>query len=176
MRNHLPTMLARPYGAAAVQGRVRRSPIYPLTLLYDRRCAVCRLEMDELRERDRDQKLRFIDISQDGFDATPFGATLEELNARMHAVDAQGRTHRGVPALRLAYAAVELGWLWAPTGWPLLRKLAGAFYAVFARHRYVISRVAAPLIERIAAARMARRMRRCANGVCERTEVERSTS
>lgn len=142
--------------------------IYPLTLLYDRRCAVCRLEMDELRERDRDAKLNFIDISQDGFDAAPWGATIEQLNALIHAVDAQGRTHRGVPALRLAYAAVGLGWLWAPTGWPLLRKLFDAFYALFARHRYAISRIAAPLIEHLAAARMARRMRRCANGVCER--------
>ncbi len=101
----------------------RKASFYPLTLLYDRRCAVCRLEMDALRERDREAKLIFIDISQDGFEAAPWGATLDELNALMHAVDAQGRTHRGVPALRMAYGAVGLGWLWAPTGWPLLRRL-----------------------------------------------------
>jgi len=161
MRNDVPTIRPelRPMPAES---------IYPLTLLYDRRCAVCRLEMDELRERDREAKLNFIDISQDGFDAAPWGATLADLNAVIHAIDARGRTHRGVPALRMAYAAVGLGWLWAPTGWPLLRKLFDAFYAVFARHRYVISRSAAPLIEHVAAARRARRMRRCGNGVCER--------
>lgn len=143
-------------------------PIYPLTLLYDRRCAVCRLEMDELQARDSDSKLRFVDISQDGFDAAVWGATLAELNAVIHARDAQGCTHRGVSALRLAYVAVGRGWVLAPTGWPVLRPLSDAFYAWFARHRYGISRLLSPLIEHIAAARTARRMQRCASGVCER--------
>jgi predicted DCC family thiol-disulfide oxidoreductase YuxK len=142
--------------------------IYPLTLLYDRRCAVCRLEMDDLRARDDESKLRFIDISEDGFDAVPWGATQDELNAVIHARDAQGKTHNGVPALRLAYAAVGRSWLLAPTGWPILRPLCDAFYVWFARHRYGISRRLSPLIETIAAARLARRMHRCAGGVCER--------
>jgi stearoyl-CoA desaturase (delta-9 desaturase) len=141
---------------------------YPLTLLYDRGCAVCRSEMDALRERDEGRgRLRFIDIAAPDFDAAPWGATREQLNALIHAVDAQGRVHVGVPALRLAYAAVGLGWLWAPTRWPLLRPCFDGFYAWFARHRYGISRFAAPLIEHIAAARMARRMRRCAGGFCD---------
>lgn len=142
--------------------------VYPLTLLYDRNCRVCRLEMDELRERDAASKLRFIDISAEGFDAAAWGATPAQLDALLHAVDARGHTHRGVPALRLAYAAVGRGALLAATGWPLLRPLFGAAYAVFARHRHRISRIAAPLIEHIAAARMARRMQCCAAGACER--------
>jgi predicted DCC family thiol-disulfide oxidoreductase YuxK len=142
--------------------------MHPLTLLYDRRCSVCRLEMDELRARDRASKLRFVDISAEGFDAAAWGATAGELGALLHAVDALGRTHRGMPALRLAYAAVGLGALWAPTGWPLLRPLFDAAYAAFARHRYRISRVAAPLIDRIAAARVTRRMQRCTDGHCQR--------
>jgi predicted DCC family thiol-disulfide oxidoreductase YuxK len=178
MSNDIPTAQAKPNGVRLAlpadlpqRPELRPRPvqsIVPITLLYDRGCAVCRLEMDALRERDRFQKLRLIDISQDGFDAGPFNATLAELNALIHAIDAHGRTYRGVPALRMAYAAVGLGWLWAPTGWPLLHKLVDVLYASFARHRDVISRVAAPLIEHLAAARMARRMRRCANGVCER--------
>jgi fatty-acid desaturase/predicted DCC family thiol-disulfide oxidoreductase YuxK len=142
--------------------------IYPLTLLYDRRCAVCRLEMDELQARDTHSKLRFVDISQDGFDAAAWGATLAELNAVIQARDAQGRAHQGVPALRLAYAAVGRGWLVAPTDWPVLRPLFDVLYAWFARHRYGISRLMSPVIEHIAAARAARRMQRCAGGVCER--------
>jgi predicted DCC family thiol-disulfide oxidoreductase YuxK len=182
MRNDPP---ARPAAAARVlePGEVDRvvghgppepraattaCPLYPLTLLYDSSCAVCRLEMDELRERDAAAKLRLIDISAPGFDAAAYGATLAEMNALLHAVDAQGRTHRGVAALRMAYTAVGLGRLVAPTGWPLLRPLFDGAYAVFARHRYGISRLARPLIERIAAARAARRMQRCARGVCER--------
>ncbi len=152
-----------------VRTRAGSASVYPLTLLYDGACPVCALEMDELRVRDEPtQRLRLIDISAPAFDAAPWGATQEELGALMHAVDAQGRTHRGVPALRLAYAAVGLGWLWAPTRWPLLRRVFDALYAAFARHRRGISRAAAPLIEHIAAARMTRRMQRCAGGACKR--------
>jgi predicted DCC family thiol-disulfide oxidoreductase YuxK len=155
--------------AAPEQGRSQlTSPIDPLTLLYDRRCAVCRLEMDDLRARDTDSKLRFVDISVTGFEAASWGATLAELNALIHARDARGRMHRGVPALRLAYAAVGRGWLLAPTHWPVLRPIFDAFYAWFARHRYGFSRLLSPLIERIAASRTARRMQRCVGGVCER--------
>jgi predicted DCC family thiol-disulfide oxidoreductase YuxK len=153
-----------------------KAPVYPLTLLYDRQCPVCRLEMDELRAFDSDQRLRFEDISAPGFDAAPWGATAAELDALMHAVDAEGRTWRGVPALRLAYSAVGRGRLWAPTAWPLLRPLFDAGYAWFARHRRGISRAAAPLIERVAAARTARRMQRCADGVCARAENRRRPS
>jgi stearoyl-CoA desaturase (delta-9 desaturase) len=142
--------------------------IHPLTLLYDRACSVCRLEMDRLHERDRGSKLRFVDISAAGFDPSAWGASQAELEALLHAVDAQGRIHRGVPALRLAYDAVGLGAIWAPTAWPLLRPAFNAAYAAFARHRYRISRVVAPLIEHVAAARMARRMRRCSGGTCGR--------
>jgi predicted DCC family thiol-disulfide oxidoreductase YuxK len=140
---------------------------YPLTLLFDRNCAFCRHEMAALRERDAGRgRLRFVDISAPGFDAAAWGATPEELDARLHAVDALGRTHRGVPALRLAYTAVGLGLLWAPTRWPGLRWLSDAGYAAFARHRYAISKWAAPLIAHVAAVRTQRRLQRCADGVC----------
>jgi predicted DCC family thiol-disulfide oxidoreductase YuxK len=145
-----------------------RATVYPLTLLYDGRCAVCRSEMDALRVRDEVQsRLRFVDISASAFEAARWGATLDALNARLHAVDVQGRTLIGVPALRAAYAAVGMGWLWAPTRWPLLRPLSDALYAALARHRYGLSRALSPLIERWAAVRTVRRMKRCGEGHCK---------
>ncbi len=137
------------------------SPLtYPLSLLYDRACPVCRSEMHALAARDRRARLRLVDISAPGFDPASWGdATLAELNARIHAVDARGVTLRGVSALRAAYAAVGLGAWVAPIGWPLVAPLAERAYDVFARHRYGISRAAAPLIDALAAWR-ARRARR----------------
>ena len=93
---------------------------YPLHLLYDSACPVCRLEMHELAARDVHGRLRLVDIAAPGFDPTPWGATLEAMNARTHAVDAAGVTTIGVAALRLAYAAVGLGAWFEPTRWPLL--------------------------------------------------------
>ena len=156
---------------------------YPLHLLYDSACPVCRLEMHELAARDVHGRLRLVDIAAPGFDPTPWGATLEAMNARTHAVDAAGVTTIGVAALRLAYAAVGLGAWFEPTRWPLLAPLFEAGYSRFARHRYAIGRAARPLIDAIAARRASRRaasvharMRACAEGACDITPHGRSPS
>jgi predicted DCC family thiol-disulfide oxidoreductase YuxK len=139
---------------------------YPLTLLYDGTCPVCNLEMDNLKARSSEGLLRFVDISLPGFDPTPYGATLPAMNALIHAQRADGSLVIGVEVFRLAYAAVGLGRLTAPTGWPVLRPLVDAAYAVFARHRMFASRVAMPLITWIAARRALARSKHCNQGVC----------
>lgn len=141
---------------------------YPLTLLYDRSCLICKTEMDALRDRDAGNgRLHFIDITAPGFDPAPYGKTLAELNAVIHGVTADGRLVSGMETLRLAYAAVGMGWVMRPTGWPLLQPLFDRFYAGIAQHRYGISAALAPAIERVAAWRTARRMQRCSNGQCD---------
>ena len=145
------------------------SATYPLTLLYDAQCKVCSLEMDHLRERCRDGRLRFVDISQPDFDATPYGETLAAMDAQIHGIRPDGSVIRGVEVLRLAYAAAGLGWVMRPTGWAPLRPLFDAGYRVFARHRRRISAAAAPLIDAIRARRarrMAHAMRACHGGAC----------
>lgn len=149
--------------------------IYPLTLLYDRACPVCRLEMDSLRERARPGSLHFVDISDAEFDPSAYGASLETMQASICGVTADGRLIQGVEVLRLAYAAAGLGWVLRPTSWPGLRPVFDRAYLVFARHRYAVSRVAAPLIERVAAARARRRlqaMQACRAGACGLPEQE----
>jgi predicted DCC family thiol-disulfide oxidoreductase YuxK len=160
-----------------------KSPTYPLHLLYDGSCAVCRLEMHELAARDTRGRLRLVDIAAPGFDAAPWGVSLAAMNALIHAVDAAGVTTTGVPALRLAYDAVGLGAWFAPTRWPLLAPLFDAGYRAFARHRYGISRVAAPLVERIAAHRARRRsiaahqrMRACAGGADDACDINHGST
>ena len=141
---------------------------YPLTLLHDGNCPVCNLEMDNLKARNTAGLLRFTDVSLPGFNPLPFGATLAQMNALIHAVRPDGSLVVGVEVFRLAYSAVGLGRWAAPTGWPLVKPLVDAAYALFARHRYLASRWAMPLITRIAAARAAKRASQCANGICER--------
>ncbi|MEP7294783.1 MAG: DUF393 domain-containing protein [Burkholderiales bacterium] len=146
---------------------------YPLTLLYDAQCPVCSLEMDHLRERCTDGRLCFVDISQPGFDAAPYGVTLAAVDAEIHGIRPDGTVIRGVEVLRLAYAAAGLGWVMRPTGWAPLRPLFDAGYRVFARHRRRISAAAAPLIDAIRAQRarrMARAMRECSGGACSVAE------
>src|SRR3954452_6282278 len=140
---------------------------YPLTLLYDAQCPVCALEMDHLRARGRDGRLLFIDIAQPGFDAGRFGLGFEAVDAEIHAIRPDGSVIKGVEVLRLAYAAVGLGWVMHPTGWAPLRPLFDLGYRVFARHRRRISVAAAPLIDAIRAQRARRTaeaMRACQAG------------
>ncbi|HJW10589.1 MAG TPA: DUF393 domain-containing protein [Albitalea sp.] len=115
---------------------------YPLTVFYDAACPVCAFEMESLRARNRDGRLVFVDIAGPGFDPAPYGVSLAAMNAEIHAQRADGVMLRGVEVLRLAYAAVGLGWLLRPTGWAPLRPLFDAGYRVFARHRLAISRAA----------------------------------
>jgi predicted DCC family thiol-disulfide oxidoreductase YuxK len=145
---------------------------YPLTLLYDAACPVCALEMDHLRERDQAGRLIFVDIAAPGFDASVYGVTHAELDAQIHARCADGRLLRGLEVLRLAYAAVGLGWVLRPTGAPPLRGLFDLGYRVFSRHRRRISRAAAPLIDAIRLRRAratAARLQACRGGVCARS-------
>lgn len=140
------------------------------TLFYDADCPVCSLEMDHLRERNHAGRLAFVDIGAPGFDPSPYGATLAEMNAEIHALLPDGSVLRGVPVLRLAYDAVGLGWMMGFTGWTPWRGAFDAAYRVFARHRLPISRTAAPLIRglrALRARRMARRMQQCSSGACD---------
>jgi predicted DCC family thiol-disulfide oxidoreductase YuxK len=124
---------------------------YPLTLLYDASCPVCRLEMHALRERDLALHpdaplLRMVDMSAPGFDAAPYGATLAQMNALIHAQRPDGSLVVGVEVFRLAYGAVGRGRWVAPTGWRWLKPVVDAAYRVFARNRYGISRFFSPLV------------------------------
>jgi predicted DCC family thiol-disulfide oxidoreductase YuxK len=143
---------------------------FPLTLLYDGACPVCNLEMDNLKARNTAGMLRFVDISVPFFDPVPYGTSLEAMNGLIHAVRPDGSLVIGTEVFRLAYGAVGLGHLAAPTGWPLLRSAFDAAYKVFARNRYGISSAVGPLLTRIAALRANRRSQACAQGVCSPPE------
>jgi predicted DCC family thiol-disulfide oxidoreductase YuxK len=105
------------------------------TLLVDGACPFCRREARWLRRIDRHQRLAFEDISSPGFDPARFGITKDEAMGVIHGIHPDGRVVRGVEVFRQAYAAIGLGCLLAPTGWPLLRPLFDALYGLFARYR-----------------------------------------
>ena len=134
-----------------------QSNAYPLTLLYDGACPICRAEMDRLAARDSLRRLVFVDISEPGFDASRYGATLPDMQRLIHAVRADGTLAVGFDVLRLAYSAVGLGFLFAPAALPGLKPWFERAYAVFARNRYRVSAAV------------------CATGICQNT-IERRAS
>ncbi len=142
---HSTAMIPDPRAAPA-------PPAWHFKLFYDGQCPFCLREIAWLRRRDRDGRLAFEDIAAPGFDAVAYGATRDELLGVMHGVFPDGRVVRRLAAFRAAYREVGLGWLLAPTGWPLLRHVFDAAYTVFARHRARLGRLAG---------------RECWQGACE---------
>ncbi len=137
-------------GATAPEASVTMSA-WKLKLLYDGQCPFCRREIDWLKRRNRRMLLAFEDIADPQFDPGRYGLTREEVNGLLHGVLPDGRVVRGLAAVRLAYSAIRLGWLIAPTGWPGIRWAADRLYAAFARNRVALGRVAG---------------RGCAHGTC----------
>lgn len=104
-------------------------------VFFDGDCPLCRREINWLRKRDRQLKVRFTDIAAADFDPGSTGKTLSELMARIHGRLPTGELIEGVEVFRQLYAAVGLNWLVVPTRWPLFRQFLDWGYRLFARYR-----------------------------------------
>jgi predicted DCC family thiol-disulfide oxidoreductase YuxK len=108
---------------------------FAIKVLYDAECPLCAREIAFLRRRDRRAAIAFEDIAAPGFDATRYGLDQTGVMSRIHGVLPDGTVIEGVEVFRRLYTAIGLGWLVAPTRWPLLRGLFDRAYQVFARNR-----------------------------------------
>jgi len=112
-----------------------------LTLLYDGGCPLCLREVRFLEARDRrlhpgQPRLGFVDIDAPGYAAEAHGGiSYRQAMGRIHAISADGTVLRDVAVFRQAYALVGLGWLYAPTTWPLLAPVVNALYGLWASAR-----------------------------------------
>jgi predicted DCC family thiol-disulfide oxidoreductase YuxK len=107
----------------------------PVTLLYDAACPLCSREVRLMRRFNTRGNLLFEDISAPGFDASRYGLSQAAVMGHIHAILADGRAVTGMEAFRRAYGALGLGFLLAPTRWPLLEPLFDRAYDWFARNR-----------------------------------------
>jgi len=107
-------------------------------LLYDGECPICVRETRWLAARSRDGALALEDISKPNFDAAQYGVSRAELMNVLHGVFPDGRMVNRVAAVREAYRAVGLGWMVAPSEWPVLSWFFDIGYALFARYRVQI--------------------------------------
>jgi len=112
-------------------------PSGTFTIYFDGDCPFCVREISWLLRRSARHggRLKAIDIAAAEFDPVAHGADRESFMARIHGRLGDGPLIDGMQVFREAYRAVGLGWLTAPTGWPLLRPLFDLGYRIFARHR-----------------------------------------
>lgn len=118
-------------------------PAADFTLLFDAECPFCRLEVDWLlrREGARRGRLATIDIAAPDFDAARLGLTQEAVEAELHGLRPDGTVTTGMQSVREAYRAAGVGWMMAPTAWPILRPLCDLGYRLFARYRVPLGRL-----------------------------------
>ena len=107
-----------------------------LTLLFDGGCPLCVREVRFLERRDRRQRIRFVDIDAPDYNPAAHGGIgYREAMGRIHAVAADGTVLQDVAVFREAYRLIGLGWLYAPTRWPLIGAVVDRIYSFWAARR-----------------------------------------
>ena len=104
-------------------------------LLHDCLCPTCSKELKWLHSRNKKGRFGFKDINDVDFDPVDYGKTHDELMAEIHGVYLDGQLIKGMGVFRETYKVVGLGWLMAPTGWPVLKTLFDLIYRVFTKYR-----------------------------------------
>lgn len=83
-------------------------PRWPLRLYYDGDCPLCAREIALLRRRSSEQRLVLIDISSPAFDPTSTPFETKQLQAVLHAQDAEGTWLKGLDATYASWLAADL--------------------------------------------------------------------
>ena len=122
-----------PQGLTSVPGQAVAN--FAIEVFYDGACPLCMREIRMLQGRDRRQRIRFVDIAADGFDAASLGLSWKTLMGRIHGRLPDGTLVEGVEVFRRLYAAVGFGPLVALTRLPGVRQLLDLAYRVFAKNR-----------------------------------------
>jgi predicted DCC family thiol-disulfide oxidoreductase YuxK len=133
-----------------------------LTILYDGGCPLCLREVRFLRGRDpQGDQLGFVDIDASDYEPQDHGGIdYRAAMARIHGINADGQVLRDVEVFARAYELVGLGWLYAPSRWPLLAPLINGLYGLWAGARLRLT--GRPDLEELCRSRA----ERCSGGRC----------
>ncbi len=116
-----------------------------LTVYYNTKCPVCNAGIDFQRSRlvraARAGVIDFRDINLEPDALARFGAGLEDVRRRLHAVDADGRLRVGADcAIAIWRNTPGDAWLGRLIGLPIVRPIAGLVYDRFADLLYAWNR------------------------------------
>jgi predicted DCC family thiol-disulfide oxidoreductase YuxK len=110
---------------------------WKIKLLYDGQCPLCLREVNFLRKRDAGRGLvAFVDIADDAYSPDANGGVeFETAMGRIHAVLPDGTVVKNVEVFRRIYSVLGIGWIYAPTQWPVIGPLVDKLYDFWADRR-----------------------------------------
>ena len=129
---------------------------WQIKLLYDGDCPLCVREVNFLRKKDAGRGLiQFVDIGDDTYDPTQHGGVdFETAMGRIHAVQADGSIIKNVEVFRRIYSILGIGWIYAPTRWPIIGPIVDKLYDIWADLRLQVT--GRPSLPTLVAERQAR--------------------
>ncbi|MBW4482150.1 MAG: DUF393 domain-containing protein [Tildeniella torsiva UHER 1998/13D] len=148
-----------------------RAAGWQIKLLYDGDCPLCLREVNFLRQKDNGRGLiAFTNIADDNYNPNDNGGVdFATAMGRIHAVKADGTVIQNVEVFRQVYDTLGIGWIYAPTRWPILGALVDWAYGVWANWRLAVT--GRPSLKTILAEREARLASECGDSETQRCRV-----
>ncbi len=114
---------------------------WKVNLLYDGECQLCLREVNFLQKKDAGRGIvKFTDIAD--LDYRPEengGVDFETAMGRIHAVLADGTVVKNVEVFQRVYDALGIGWIYAPTKWPVIGPIIDSIYNIWADLRLFVT-------------------------------------
>ena len=116
-------------------------PNWKIKLLYDGDCPLCLREVNFLQRKDAGRGIVcFVDIASDDYDpAANGGVDFATAMGRIHAVLSDGTVIKNVEVFRRIYSLLGIGWMYAPTQWPIIGPIVDKLYDIWADWRLKVT-------------------------------------
>lgn len=114
---------------------------WKINLLYDGECPLCLREVNFLQKKDAGRGLvKFTDIADLNYNPAENGnVDFETAMGRIHAVRADGTVVKNVAVFQEVYDAIGIGWMYAPTKWPIIGPIVNKIYDLWADKRLAVT-------------------------------------
>lgn len=120
---------------------VNLSSTWKIKLLYDGECPLCVREVNFLRKKDAGRGLiAFVDIADENYSAEDNqGIDFETAMGRIHAILADGTVIKNLDVFWRVYDVLGMGWIYAPTRWPVVGSVMNIIYEIWADWRLALT-------------------------------------
>ena len=111
-----------------------------LIFLFDRSCPLCLRETSFLKRRDKESKIRFINISSEDYNPAFFkNISYSEAMSNLHGILENGQIIKGLDVLAYSYELIGLGWVYYPLKIKFLEPVLRLIYRYWAKYRLQIT-------------------------------------